>query len=536
MRVNIELKNYRPFPIDLPARFSLGHGFTGVVGQNNAGKSTLLRFFYEFRNYWARLGSANGNLLAALGGADGDSSAGFFGVKDQNEVFSTLHEQGIEIRLTLDHDYEQPDDTPLELRHMPIPRQLVITVRRDGGWKLAVVDPAEAMEGTAVSWHSTLLTRDGTPILEFAPWFSLFTGLSQALYVGPFRNALNAGANEYYDLNVGTAFIRDWNTFRSGNVKAQNLAALHLTDEIRRIFGLDQLDIAASEDDTTLQLVVDNQPYRLDEVGGGLTHFIVVLAYAATRRPDFILIDEPELNLHPSLQLDFLATVASYASVGVLFATHSLGLARAAGGDVYTVRRLGPGRSEVKPLEGTPRLSEFLGELSLSGYQELGYSKVLLVEGPTDVTVFQRLLRLYGVEHQVVLLPLGGGELINAGVEPQLAEVLRLTPDVFAIIDSERTAEGADPASSVRDFSEICEHLGITCHVLERRAIENYFPDRAVKVVKGDAHRALEPYERLRDVRPSWSKSENWRIAGEMTLAELEGTDLGAHLAAMSGA
>ena len=156
------------------------------------------------------------------------------------------------------------------------------------------------------------------------------------------------------------------------------------------------------------------------------------------------------------------------------------------------------------------------------------------MEGPTDVTVFQRLLRLYGIEHQVVLLPLGGGELINAGVEQQLAEVLRLTADVFAIVDSERTAEGADPPSSVQDFAAICGQLGITCHVLERRAIENYFSDRAVKAVKGDAYRALGAYELLREVHPSWGKAENWRIAGEMTLEELEGNDLGGHLAALA--
>jgi hypothetical protein len=143
---------------------------------------------------------------------------------------------------------------------------------------------------------------------------------------------------------------------------------------------------------------------------------------------------------------------------------------------------------------------------------------------------------LYDIEHQVVLLPLGGGALINAGVEPQLAEVLRLTSDVFAIVDSEREAEGADPPTSVIEFARVCLELGITCHVLERRAIENYFTDRAVKAAKSGAHRALGAYERLRDVSPSWGKSENWRIAGELTRAELDETDLGAHLSSLADA
>lgn len=535
MRLDIELKNYRTFPIDVPARFSIGHGFTGVVGPNNAGKSTLLRFFYEFRNHWQRMSGPTGNMAAAMRPEDSDG-VGFHGVRDPDEVFSNLNSLGIEVGLTLHHDHEQAADTPIEDQHLEIPRKLTLSVSRAQTWTLRVDEPANVIQIADLAWHDTVLTQGGTPILEFGPWFEVFATLSNALYVGPFRNALNAGASGYYDLNVGTAFIQDWNRFRAGSVKADSRAALRLTEEIKRIFALEELDITASDDDTTLQLVIDGQPYRLDEVGGGLTHFIVALAYAATRRPPMILIDEPELNLHPSLQLDFLTTVGSYASTGVLFATHSLGLARAAGERLYTVRRVAPGRSDVRELEGTPRLAEFLGELSLSGYQELGYNKVLLVEGPTDVTVFQRLLRLYGIEHEVVLLPLGGGELINAGVEPQLEEVLRLTPEVFAVVDSERSAHDDDPPESVVAFSDICAALGINAHILHRRAIENYFNERAIKLVKGDAYRALGPYERLKDADPAWGKPENWRIAGELTRDELDETDLGQFLATLAAA
>ena len=50
--------------------------------------------------------------------------------------------------------------------------------------------------------------------------------------------------------------------------------------------------------------------------------------------------------------------------------------------------------------------------------------------------------------------------------------------------------------------------------------------DAAVKKVKGAKYRALSQFEKLTDVVPSWSKSENWRIAREMDLDEIRGTDL----------
>jgi energy-coupling factor transporter ATP-binding protein EcfA2 len=211
----------------------------------------------------------------------------------------------------------------------------------------------------------------------------------------------------------------------------------------------------------------------------------------AVRRPAYVLIDEPELNLHPSLQLDFLTTLAGYTSAGILFATHSLGLARAGAEQIYSVRREQQGVSDVRELEGTPELARFLGELSFSSYEELGFDRILLVEGPTEVKLFQRLLRLYGIEHQVVLMPLGGGSLINAEAEAQLRELKRISSNLLAIVDSERSAAGAEPEANVRGFAEACAKAEIGCHVLELRAIENYFPDHAVKATMGESYRRL---------------------------------------------
>ena len=42
--------------------------------------------------------------------------------------------------------------------------------------------------------------------------------------------------------------------------------------------------------------------------------------------------------------------------------------------------------------------------------------------------------------------------------------------------------------------------------------------------------RSLSPYEAFKDVSPRWSKEENWRIAREMTLDEIDSTDLGQFL------
>ena len=264
----------------------------------------------------------------------------------------------------------------------------------------------------------------------------------------------------------------------------------------------------------------------MPELGSGIGQFIVVLANAAINQPSYILIDEPEVSLHPSLQFDFLESLASYATEGVLFATHSLGLAKGYSDRVYSVRKKTDGSSEVMDYDSMPRLSEFLGELSYSGYKELGFDKILLVEGPTEVKVLQQWLRLYRLAHKVVLIHLGGGSSIHGKSETELQEITRISKNVYALIDSEVTGENKPLKKDRRAFVGNCKAAGIHCVFTRRRATENYFPLRAIRKALGEGFQELQPYQSLKDVTPRWNKRQNWRIAREMTLADLEGTDL----------
>ena len=166
---------------------------------------------------------------------------------------------------------------------------------------------------------------------QFYPLINAMRELTNTMYIGPFRNAINIGAqSSYYDIQTGDAFIRTFAGFKSGPNPADNEAVYELLQEIRRIFGFKSLDINPTDDYKVLQLTVDGRSYRLAEQGAGLAHFVVVLVNVLVRRPSLLLIDEPELNLHASLQLDFLETLAKYTRHSVVFATHSLGLARTA--------------------------------------------------------------------------------------------------------------------------------------------------------------------------------------------------------------
>jgi predicted ATPase len=531
MEIEITLKNYRCFPDTSPAKITLRDGFTSFVGVNNAGKSSLLEFFYEFRPLFQSWTANNQALLAVLQGRP-QSYSPVPTVFDQAELFSNTNTRDMQIEIAI----PQVQGTR-ENSDCPLANKTVITVpRATNTWTARVFASDKTWPDASFGFAGAgdILYQGSVPTVDLSELFTALKIISGALYIGPFRNAVNVGSNDnYFDIQVGQGFITSWKFYKSGNAKAQNEACHRLTEDIKRIFGYSDLDISSSADDRSLQVLIDGKSFKLPEVGSGLTQFILVLATAAIKTPSYILIDEPELNLHPSLQLDFLTTLASYASSGIMFATHSIGLARVAADRIYSVRKLEPGVSAVKDLEGTPHLAEFLGELSFSSYKELGFEKVLLVEGRTEVKALQQFLRLLKKDHEVVLIPMGGSQMINANSEAELLELSRMSSNISAIIDSERSSAG-DPLSANRQgFIEACKNAKINCKLLDRRAIENYLPERAIKKLYGPGYSALTPFQKRETLSPMWSKTENWRVAREMTVDELKATDLGQFLAAL---
>ncbi len=523
MRIQLEIKNYRCFADDHPVRIDLRDGAIAFVGVNNAGKSTVLRMLFELRSLFTQISEGQPLQPALNGNPGGNNTIQIAGVADAREIFSNRN--GRELTITLkvsddDSDTLLPSAVELSISREN-PRMFLARFHDGSSWLPRGNFAVSGLTADA-------LNREGAAVCSLAPYRTAGRLLANALYIPAVRNAVQVGATQpYYDLQIGQAFVGAWDRFKAGPDKQSNERAREVEQEIGRIFALDDFQINAAEGNDTLQLFIGPKSYRLHELGAGLAQFIVVLGFAAIRRPDLILLDEPELNLHPALQLDFLTTLATFSQSGVIFATHNLGLARAAAETVYTVRRIEQGLSEVRTLETTPHLAQFAGELGFSAYHELGFERILVVEGSTDLKTVQRLIRSYGIAHQVMLMHLGGREQIHARGVDQLVELQRITPKISVLIDSEREAEGETLQDRIEDFVNGCAAASISCHVLERRAIENYFPEDAIQRAIGDHYAALAPFERLGATSAGWSKRDNWRIADEMSCSDLDGTDLG---------
>ena len=517
---DLTIFNYRCFTAEEPVRLEMRPGLTSLVGPNNSGKSAILRLFYELRNVFT--GFTEGPLTAwGRGAVQGFTTVG---TGDALEIFHNRNNLPMRLEVRV------KGAGPMQFSGV----DLSIERREPNNWRAAFKFGPD---------HQPVPASPTFPNIQFAPGgglqpldLSLLSQLgrelAQAMYLPATRIAIGEAQGTSYDLQFGGGFISLWDTWKTGPNRAQNDAIQRITDDIAALFGFERLEITATPDNRDLHVAIDGKPYKLRELGSALAQFMIVLANAGTRTPTWLLIDEPEISLHPALQLDFLTTLTSYVTCGTLFATHSLGLARSAGRVFSVIKK--EHRATLKSFEATGSLAEFLGEMSFAAYRELGFDTVLLVEGVNDIKTAQQFLRILKSDHRVVVMQLGGSQMINPARAAELSEVLRLTRNVHVLIDSEKAAPERPMDPKRIAFLEECGRLGIRAAATARRAMENYMADRALKAAFGEAYRALGEFEQRTAVSPIWAKADSWRAAREMTKEELLATDVGTFLKELS--
>jgi AAA domain, putative AbiEii toxin, Type IV TA system len=525
MRIRISVSNYRCFPAHPPAEFEIGDGVTAFVGENNAGKSAAMRLLHDLRPVFERASTPEG-LNQFFRGPIGVNRGSE--VRDPNEMFFN----GVRRPITLSVDVldAQATDTG-----MPIAHHLTFTHKLGEGWradwpdrqgevivqdgKLHLVDSVGKIYNEAVAGK---ILADASSIL------SALRALSTTAYI-PSDRLMVRGAADSFDVPVGQNLIARWDELQSGLGKEGNDAAATIENSLGALFGLPGLRaIPTLGENTGIQFSVrDLGQFRTDEVGTGLAQAFAAIFVAVTRKPSIILIDEPELSLHPTLQLRFLAELQRHASLGLVFSTHNLGLALNAADRPYVVSRQ-PGTkatvsrswSRIDLFSEAPDLTALLGSLSYPAYGDLQVRNLLLVEGPTDARAYQLLVQELGVAEHVIVMHMGGNTTINpTNAEPQLASLRRLCPRLWCLIDSEADKDGHIEEGRLA-FLGTCTKLDIQAHATRRRALENYLTDAALKARFGERARALQPYEKIGEVNPGWTKQRAWLAVGDMSVEE----------------
>jgi putative AbiEii toxin of type IV toxin-antitoxin system len=507
--LTLTLSNYRCFSDENPVRLELDATPIALVGENNSGKSSILRAFTELRSIFALLSSQQTIWGQALSPSPLPVQPGRL-VRDPAELFNNANVRPLTIIVEVAGTSEKSIDKAVLSIDRALPQSVLAT--------FCISDetfrpPGGTTEQMIVATHDIA---------------QAFRQLSQSFYIDPLRTAANVVSNALREnVTLGQALIQDWAKQKQSGNQLQRARTELVEGKICDAFGFRSFSLGTDYDRSLFELIINGKTYGLSEVGTGISQFIFLLCNALGN-PDlsYLLIDEPEANLHPQLQVALIDLLQEFADT-VIFATHSLGLAEVRAKDIYAVTAR-EGKHAVRKVTPKDRLKSMLAPLTFSGFEDVGSRSVLLVEGVHDRPAIKAILKKMNHEHDVSVLHLNGRTSINGEAEPMLRDITRFGDNlrVYALIDSEKDSEMAAMERSREEFMRACEAVGITAHVLERRAMENYISDAAVKW-KYPGLRSLGEYEPLKSMPNHWGKAHNWLLFSQMSLQELEGTDLG---------
>lgn len=262
-----------------------------------------------------------------------------------------------------------------------------------------------------------------------------------------------------------------------------------------------------------------NDWFPAQDCGLGLQDLLIILYFSFEEKTNLVCIEEPESHLHPDMQRRLLFYLKQHSEKQLILSTHSNVFLNNALVDKVLVTSYDGKKISVS--DATSRAS-VLDDLGYSVTDNLVSDLVILVEGPTDVPVIEELLlktELFA-KYRIKIWPLGGDIMDQLDLDV-LAENYKL----IALVDN-------DPGSKVvrERFEEKCGQRNIPVTVLKRYAIENYFSVSALRgVFKSKIPEELlliDPDKKLEDQIGFNVKKSNRKIVREMSLVDLEGTDL----------
>ena len=224
-----------------------------------------------------------------------------------------------------------------------------------------------------------------------------------------------------------------------------------------------------------------------------------------------LLIDEPEVRLHPTLQkklVEYLISLPDHVSI---ISTHSPFMLSACSRQEVSLTRLtldGTGCwTEGQVLDRSHKLLALLRDLGVSASDVLQVRYVIWVEGPSDVIYLRGWLAAWISAYPGELVPVegidfafafyGGKLLAHVGISDDdgvegarsLMDLLKLCRQGTVVIDSDKSSEGDQmgaKAMKQRVLDECQKSNSIDCWITAGREIENYVPVKAIERIFGD--------------------------------------------------
>jgi ABC-type cobalamin/Fe3+-siderophores transport system ATPase subunit len=217
---------------------------------------------------------------------------------------------------------------------------------------------------------------------------------------------------------------------------------------------------------------IDVDDFLVEANGSGIREALRLILDVAFQRPQLLLVEEPEVHLHPALEIEMMRYLKEIsAETQVFISTHSTYFLDTADmTNVYLTTKNASTRIELVNMEAAE--AKIPNELGIRLSALFMFDRVVFIEGPSDEGIIREIASLIGVNLSragVGFISMGGARnFTHFAAQTILAFLSKRRVKVWFIIDRDERDENdvARLEEKAKDGAEV--------YVLQRREIENY--------------------------------------------------------------
>ena len=269
--------------------------------------------------------------------------------------------------------------------------------------------------------------------------------------------------------------------------------------------------------------------FSLIKLSDGMKHALrILLQLASCRDGDILVIDEPELHLHPGAVKRLrrvLIDASDEKDIQIICSTHSPLFVDPVFADTVILNRSYGVQPEILD---SSQIDNALTALGTTGADILLYDGIIWVEGPSDKIYFERWLELMEptLKQQMGVFFYGGKNQVR---HIDVSSAKLLCRNTVFVIDGDIKSEDGDISGEAKDLQSECEKQGICCWIIKRRSIENCIPVEVMEDALHLDHGTLkiskydDVFEKLKQAGRNCSKIELAKaVAPKITLEHIE--------------